>query len=170
MGQIIAYSGTHGTGKTTAAYQHVVNLKMAYPDKSVKALCDLEDLCPYDINKEGSRETQTWIFSNQINQELTNLKEFDIVVCDRTLIDVIGYTQALGFDDLAAAMFSFACYHIQAYSKIYCKKIINNRFCFSDGIRETKDPVFRQDVENNILTTFDNIIGRGYFPGKIYYN
>jgi len=169
MKKIIAFSGTHGTGKTTSAEEYKKKYKMNYPKISAKVMADLENECPFDKNQAGTRETQAWIFANQILEELKYINIFDLVVCDRTIIDVVGYTQALGFDALAAAQFDWARYHIQAYSEIYFRKIANNPFHYDDGIRDM-DPDFRQKVEDNILTCYDSIIASGSFPGKIYFN
>jgi len=166
---VIGHSGTHGTGKTTVACQKIVDLKVQYPGKSIRVLCDLESLCPYPINKTGSRRTQAWLFSNQINQELTNLQRFDIVVTDRTVVDVIGYTHALGFHNLAESMQTYAAQHITIYKKIYCKKIISNPYHHADGIREAEDKLFRQDVEDAILTSYDNLMAQNFLTGDIYF-
>lgn len=169
MAGVVSFSGTHGTGKTTAAYQKGVDLKRDYPNLSVKVLCDLEVLCPYPINQDGSRHTQSWLFANQVRQELTALQRFDVVVTDRTCVDVIGYTHALGFHDLAEAMQAYAAQHITLYEKIYCKKIITNPYHHADGIREAEDTLFRQDVEDAILTSYDQLMAHNFLTGDIFF-
>ncbi len=158
MCELIAFTGAHGTGKTTATHGKVIELKVAHPNKSVGGLFDLESDCPYPINKETSREAQIWIFTNQINHELYKLSRFDIVVADRTIIDVIAYTMVAGFDDLAADMVSFAGNYMSIYRQIVFKQISRNEFCHADGIRESDDRRFRAKVESALKDLYDSVL------------
>jgi hypothetical protein len=74
---IRAFSGTHGTGKTTSAYHQANQEKMFNPGKSVHALCNLEAFSPWPINRDGSEQTQAWLFANQIKQEISAMRRFD---------------------------------------------------------------------------------------------
>lgn len=169
MKQIIAFSGSHGTGKTTAAYNHAQHLKFYNNNKSIHALCDLEAFCPWPFNKETTEQTQTWMFGNQIQQELMALNRFDVVVTDRTIIDVVAYTHVAGFVALAQGMLAYAEQHLVYYYEIRFKKIANNEHCYPDGIRETTDRKFRQDVENAMIDFYSRLKTDGVFPGHIYY-
>lgn len=157
-----AYSGTHGVGKSTAAMENGPLLKFACPGKSVHILADQEALCPFAINKETTPEAQLWIFSNQIRQELILSSRFDILVLDRTIVDVIAYTQAAGFDSLAAGMMAVAENYVGVYNSILVKRIKNNPFCFNDGIREAADLEFRQRVEDILLALYARLELGGY--------
>lgn len=161
MGEIISFTGAQGTGKTTATYQKAAELKICYPHKSIKALCDLEHACPFPINKETTREAQAWIFSNQIRQELSSLAGFDIVVTDRTIVDVIAYTQVAGFHSLTASMVAFAESYISIYRQVTFRNIATNELCYSDGIREADDQEFRSNVENALEELWAAL-----FPGQ----
>ena len=143
MGHIIAFSGTHGVGKTDAASRMVVDLKRAHPDKSIKSLCDLEHECPYPINGDATRESQLWIFVNRIQEELDKLSRFDILVTDRSVVDVAAYTYVAGFEDLAMGMLPLAGQHISIYKEIHFKSIAHNNFWFDDGIRDAKDKRYK---------------------------
>ena len=169
MGYIISYSGTHGTGKTTSAAQTFKDMKILHPGKSVCLMHDLEAECPYPINKNGSQATQEWLFVNQIRQELSKLARFDIVVTDRTIVDIIGYTYALGYESLAFAMLQYAGSHMYVYKKIYFKHIAFNQFCYADGIRDATDDVFRRQVEEFIRIQYDQLIAAEYFAGELRY-
>lgn len=169
MGYIIAYSGTHGTGKTTAAYRTADEMKMANPDKAVIALCDLEAFCPYPINMDTSPEAQLRIFANQIRQELDTLARFDIVVTERTVVDVIAYTQAAGLDGLAMAMQGMAAEHIWRYQSITFRTIEFNNFWYADGIREHKDFQFRQQIEDLMIALYDDLIRSHTYTGEFHY-
>ena len=168
MKKVIAYTGTHGTGKTTSALQETINQKMNYPDKSVHSLTDLEAFCPFPINRETLEESQAWLFANHLQQLLTTIQKYDIVILDRTLIDVIAYTKVAGFKKQAESMMNFLKFHINFYTEIRVKKMRDNEFCVPDGIRETKDLKFRQDVEACLLGLYQKIQQKGQMNGKIY--
>ena len=93
----IAFSGTHGTGKSTTAALEYHNQKIIHHGKSVILLCDLEALCPFPINRETTEQAQSWLFANQIQSEIQASSRFDVVVTDRTIIDIIAYTYVAGF-------------------------------------------------------------------------
>ncbi len=149
--QIIAYSGTHGTGKSTSALQLATELKIKYPNRSVHTLCDLEAFCPLPLNKETTRAAQSWLFANHLQQLITAIQRFDIVVLDRTLADVVAYTYTANFTDQAESMEQFLHYHIGYYSEIRIKTIKNNPYFFEDGIRASKDDKFREKMEHELL-------------------
>lgn len=158
MGQIIAFTGAHGTGKTTAAYRLAESCKIYNPGKSVHVLCDQEALCPFPINKQTSPEAQMWIFTNQIRQELFLTSKFDIIVSDRTVVDAVAYTQVAGFKSLGWRMLNLANMHILNYTSITFRSILQNEFCHQDGIRETTDSRFRQEVEDEMLFLYDYLM------------
>ncbi len=166
---IIAYSGTHGIGKTTSALFAARDLKINHPTCSVHVLCDLESFCPFPINREGSEKTQAWIFAYQIKQTLSAMARFDIVVCDRSILDVVAYAYALGFHGLAEGMLAMAETFLPYYKEIRIKKIANNPHCHPDGIRDVTAPDFRQAVETCLLDLYHKIDQAGIFPGNFYY-
>lgn len=163
----IGYSGSHGTGKTTAAFQRGLNEKLVHPDKSVHILCNQEALCPYPINKQATPDSQLWIFTNQMNLELYLLSHFDIVVSDRTTVDVVAYTYALGFHSLAYGMMSLVSCHACIYQEIVFKEIVSNEFCHPDGIREIRDRDFRYRVEARLREFYGELILSGALNGGV---
>lgn len=166
MGQIIAYTGAHGTGKTTAAYRLAENYKIRHSGKSVHVLCDQEALCPFPINKQTSPAAQMWIFANQIRQELWLLSKFDIIISDRTVVDAIAYTGVAGFDSLAQGMFDLTLAHIPNYTSISFRRISKNDFCCQDGIRESSDGAFRKRVEDRMIDLYEGFIAAGSLSPK----
>ena len=90
------------------------------------------------------------------------------MILDRTLVDVIAYTKVAGFKEQAESMMNFLKFHINFYTEIRVKKIKDNEFCMPDGIRETKDLKFRQDVEACLLGLYQEIQQKGWANGKIY--
>lgn len=157
MNKYIALSGSHGTGKTTAAFQEAAQQKILHPSNTIAVLCEQSSLSPYPINKEGTEDSQMWIFTRQIELELEYHSKFDIIVSDRTAVDAIAYTYVAGFHGLAAAMFSLVENHISIYQKIIFKKIAKNNFWYADGIRETTDSQYRQDIENKLLELYQQL-------------
>lgn len=155
MGEIIAFSGTHGTGKTTSALKLAESLKLSCPEKSITILMEPATMSPFPINQKTTSESQMWIFTAQIKAELEYLSRFDIVVSDRSIVDSIAYTLVAGFDTLAYAMVEMARHHLQHYNKIIIKTIANNPFCFHDGIRAAQDDEFRERVEQTLIELYD---------------
>ncbi len=151
---VVAVSGTHGTGKTTSVYNLARMLKIAHPDKTVAPLIEQASVCPYDINGVSSGVSQMWLFTSQIARELELLSQFDIVVSDRCVVDVIAYTRFFGFEDLADNMFSLAWSHMTSYRQIYFRDAELNEFCFPDGLRDSSDRVFRQEVQRIMLDVY----------------
>lgn len=168
-GYIVAMSGTHGTGKTTAAAQKFVDLKRNNPDKSVRLMHDLEADCPYPINQEGNPDTQAWLFANRIHKEMDNLSRFDLLVTDRTVVDIIAYTYVLGFQMLANSMMEYAGSHMHLYKQIYFRQSAHNCFWYDDGIRDAEDQQFRHEVEQHMLDFYQLLKYGDHIPGDIYY-
>ncbi len=98
------------------------------------------------------------------------MASFDIVVTDRTIVDVIAYTQVAGFHDLANNMIFFAESYISIYKQIFFRKISKNEFCHADGIRETKDRRFRREVEETMEALYAMLfMGTREESERLYY-
>ena len=163
----ISFSGTHGTGKSTAAAYEYRDYKIIHPDKSVCLLCDLEASCPFPINRETSEHAQSWLFANQIQQEIHAAKRFDAVITDRTIVDIVAYTYVAGFEALACAMLGYAEQHVRAYNTIVVKQIEFNSFCQADGIRDT-DQGFRAEVQVLLKDLYKQLKESGAIHGNLY--
>ena len=88
----IAFTGTQGTGKTTAVFDEAKAAKIAFPNKSVTVFHDNAARAPKGLyNKKGTEESQLWIFTNQLRTEIELANTYDIVICDRTVFDSISY-------------------------------------------------------------------------------
>lgn len=156
----IAYSGTHGTGKTTSVFNMATYCKMKYPKKSVHVITETASESPFKINKQTSEESQLWIYTKQIQNELENSLKYNILISDRSIVDCIAYSQVAGFTKLVRYQHDFAKYYLKNYDYIFFKKIETNDFLFKDGIRDSEDLEFRQKVENELLNLYtDSLIG-----------
>lgn len=152
--KIYAFSGAQGTGKTTAARTVAKSLRKQYPGSSVCLITDVERHCPYPINQEATHQAQQWIFNKQMAAEITAVAEYDCVVTDRTLMDVIAYSFAAGFQAQADDMLRIWRRHAPLYyRKIVFRSICTNHWNLEDGCRDT-DPVFRSRIEATLYELY----------------
>lgn len=96
----IAFSGSHGSGKTTLADNLEKKLGICGRIKSVARLC------PFPINKETSVTAQLWIMVTRIQTELENEKGNGYLISDRTILDDFAYLMWL--DTYAKEMLPFS--------------------------------------------------------------
>ena len=153
----LAFSGSHGTGKSTSVFKLAHELKFEFPSNTVGILMENAKHSPFKINKETTSESQIWIYSNQLQQELYLSVNYDFLVTDRTIIDAIAYTKVVGLNDLSRDLLNLSLHHISSYDKIYFKLIKNNDYLIHDGVRDSQDVVYRQDVEDIMIDLYDQI-------------
>ncbi len=118
--KIIAMSGPHGTGKSTAVFALAAERKRENGGE-VGIVQEVARRCPYPILAAGETPTRTaqiWIFTQQIQAELEACRHYDTVVTDRTIVDCIAYSSVAGFHDLAAGQLAFARHHVGIYSQV----------------------------------------------------
>jgi hypothetical protein len=87
---IIAFSGTHSTGKTTMANEVYSSL----PEEArarVELVTNLSRGCPHPLNREATEDTQAWIW-NEYARLLESDVDGRVILCDRTIVDVMAYT------------------------------------------------------------------------------
>lgn len=85
----IAFIGSHGVGKTTLCYDTASRLKRQ--DRAVDLVKEVARRCPLPINRETTREAQSWILHTQIADEVAASGQNDIVLCDRSVLDNYAY-------------------------------------------------------------------------------
>jgi len=85
----IAFMGTHGVGKTTLCFELAAALKRL--DRSVDVVKEVARRCPLPINRDTTRDAQLWILHNQIAEEIALEPSFDVIVCDRAVLDNYAY-------------------------------------------------------------------------------
>lgn len=162
----IAFTGSHGCGKTTAAFELCHKMKLEHPNKRVEILHENAARAPNGLfNKKGTPESQLWIFSNQMRSEIELTNFYDIVVCDRTVFDSIAYTIWLGHVDLAEDMFNLALTHLKSYDEIIFKQIKTNDYLKDCEHRDTKDLEYRRIIEDHLMKLYfkSNIISTNRF-------
>lgn len=151
---IVAYTGSHGVGKTTSMLDKAKTLKLDLPGKTITTLAENVIESPYPINQETTEESQRWIFTNQMQAELKMMSFYDVVVTDRTVLDAVAYTYVAGFDRMAEAMFAMFQCHCHIYDQVYFKTIRKNNYLVSDGLRDASDLDFQRNVETVLLDLY----------------
>lgn len=158
----IALSGSHGTGKTTAAFKLSTKLKIENPGKQIGILQEVARLCPLPINERSTIESQIWMFTKQIEEEIFLSCKYDILICDRTALDTVAYAKFFNFS-VWESMYSICRCFIKSYDEIYFYDCLNHPFNYEDGKRSTSEG-FRLGVEEILLNLYkelvtENIIG-----------
>jgi nicotinamide riboside kinase len=85
----IAFMGSHGVGKTTLCFDVAARLKRL--DLGVDMVKEVARSCPLPINKETTVEAQAWILHSQIAEELAAASRYEVVICDRSVLDNYAY-------------------------------------------------------------------------------
>ena len=144
-----AFSGTHGTGKSTQAYTLASHLKLR--GKTVILLDELARECPFTINKEASIDTQLWILCAQVKRELELKGKYEYVICDRSVIDTLAYTYAVGLHIDVGCWVDYTSYN---YHEVFFIDHKAFNFQIADGVRDL-DPEFRENVSEYILDLYE---------------
>jgi predicted ATPase len=85
----VAFIGTHGVGKTTLCFDLASRLKRL--DLGVDIVKEVARACPLPINRDTTVEAQAWILHTQMAQEIEALSRYEVVICDRSVIDNYAY-------------------------------------------------------------------------------
>jgi len=146
MGRIITHSGTHGSGKTVSMLRQAADMMCSYPTLRIDTITGTARRCPFPINKQSTGDAQLWIFTTMVTEMLEKSRTADIVICDRAIYDVIGYT-VIGAKDYKMAdwMLEFVKDR-NLYDQVIFHRAVENEWCCNDGIREV-DPVFRYELD-----------------------
>lgn len=158
---IHAFSGAHGTGKTTSVNALAEKMHRRYPDgMDIGVITERARECPYPVLSckadSPSAEAQLWIFSSQVNAELDAALKYDVVISDRTVIDCIAYTIYFQHACLADAMIEMAAQHVHHYADIVFKCIGANPWQLPDGFRDMNAGV-RQSIETIMLNLYEEL-------------
>ena len=150
---IIAISGTQGTGKSYTAYKLCTFLrKQGY---NVVVIDELARETNLPINKEADDTTQVSLISGQINKELEKSQKYDFVVVDRSVFDA--YCYGLYLDKKEEWTFkylkTFLTHHVNKhYYKLYLLDPVSFNYNIEDGVRDT-DEAFRNSIHELLFNT-----------------
>jgi len=141
----IAFVGTHGVGKTTLCYGLAARLKAN--DVSLDVVGEIARRCPLPINKQTTLDAQGWILHTQIAEEILASARYDVVICDRSVLDNFVYLRLASGPQLNFQMLVDTW--IETYDLLVRVPIVSK--ISPDGLRST-DPVFRRTVDERLLT------------------
>lgn len=85
----LAFIGSHGVGKTTLCFDLASRLKRL--DMGVDIVKEVARACPLPINRDTTLEAQSWILHTQIAQEIAASAQYQVVLCDRSVLDNYAY-------------------------------------------------------------------------------
>ena len=88
----LAFVGSHGVGKTTLCFDLASQLKRL--DLGVDLVKEVARRCPLPINEETTLDAQAWILHTQIAEEMAAAATYEVVVCDRSVLDNYAYLVA----------------------------------------------------------------------------
>jgi nicotinamide riboside kinase len=138
----IAFIGSHGIRKTTAAHAFATTVQRA--GRSVEYGREVIRDNPLGINETASPEAQLWVLVSQIRQELELARRAEVLVLDRGVMDNFAYylRAAGGGDPFAVEPL------IRAWSRTYdlVIRLIPDLELRPDGVRSMSD-AFRDAIE-----------------------
>jgi nicotinamide riboside kinase len=85
----IAFVGSHGIRKTTAAYAFAHTIQRA--GRSVEFAREVVRDNPLGINETATGEAQLWVLVSQVRQELELAPKAEVLVTDRGVVDNYAY-------------------------------------------------------------------------------
>lgn len=88
----VAFVGTHGVGKTTLCFELASQLKKL--DLGVDLVKEVARRCPLPINEGTTPDAQAWILHTQIAEEVAAAAMYEVVICDRSVLDNYAYLVA----------------------------------------------------------------------------
>jgi predicted ATPase len=158
---IVAVSGTHGTGKTTLVYSLAEKFKrQRIADGDVGLILETARLCPLPVMSVSCRipseEAQFWIFAKQIQEEMEFSSRYRAVISDRTLVDCYAYTRYCGYYGLAHDMWPIVKASVKRYHTIYFRQISDCSFSIDDNFRNM-ERVAREEIEGVMLKIYHQL-------------
>lgn len=157
-GRVIALSGPHGTGKSTAVLALGARLKREL-GRDIGIVQEVARRCPYPIlgaDTMATRTAQLWMFTEQIRCELDALRTYELVISDRSIIDYVAYSSVCGYHDLAAGQLALARHHIEVYKEIRFHGAQGFDYLKADGTRNL-DPEMQAEVQARMLELYSHL-------------
>lgn len=140
----LAFIGSHGVGKTTLCYGLAARLKVQ--DVALEVVHEVARRSPLPINEETGVASQAWILHTQVAEELVAETRYQMVICDRSVLDNYVYLLVAagpqrGLDPLVE-------HWMETYDLLLHVPILEAPQ--ADGIRAT-DPSFQQAINDRLL-------------------
>lgn len=140
----IAFIGSHGVGKTTLCYGLAARLKAA--DTSLDVVGEVARRCPLPINQDTTLAAQSWILHSQIAEEIVATSRYDVVICDRSVLD--NFVYLLLSSGPQPSLETLITSWTQTYDLLIHVPVTQQPR--ADGLRST-DPVFQTAVHDRLL-------------------
>ena len=115
----IGIMGTHGTGKSGLALKMAAQLKADHPGEQVGVVSEVARDCPYPVNRDTTEIAQRWIWHTQFIREIEAQGKNEIIVCDRTVLDSLAYSQVAGLTKWVNANLWEAVQWMETYDIIW---------------------------------------------------
>jgi nicotinamide riboside kinase len=153
----LAFIGSHGVGKTTLCYGLAARLKAR--DLAVEVVHEVARRCPLPINEETSVASESWILHAQIAEEIVAQHRYEVVLCDRSVLDNYVYLLLAagprpGLDELVARW--IATYDVLVHVPVVADPS-------PDGVR-SRDPAFQRAVDRRLE---QELAARGIRPLRL---
>jgi thymidylate kinase len=139
----VAFIGSHGVGKTTLCFELAAALKRL--DLSVDLVKEVARGCPLPINRETTADAQNWILHTQVAREIELLGQYDVIVCDRAVLD--NYAYMVHAEGRRPEIEPFIRHWMATYSLLVKVPIVNAPSF--DGTRDTSVD-FQQGIDQLI--------------------
>lgn len=145
----IAFVGSHGVGKTTLCYGLAARLKAL--DISLDVVGEVARRCPLPINRGTTLAAQSWILHTQIAEETVASARYDLVICDRSVIDNFVYLLLAAGPKPRWPAFTAVDQLVDSWNSTYdlMVKVPILDQPRADGLRST-DPFFQRAVQDRL--------------------
>jgi nicotinamide riboside kinase len=149
----IAFIGSHGIRKTTAAHAFAGTLQSA--GRSVEFGREVVRDNPLGINEAATGEAQLWVLMSQVRQELELASKAEVLVTDRAAMDNHAYylRACSGVDRFSVGPL------VRAWAGTYdlVVRLLPDVALRADGTRSTNDQ-FRDEVEAILDRTLPDMV------------
>ena len=154
----IAFVGSHGIRKTTAAHAFASTVQRA--GRSVEFGREVVRDNPLGINERATCEAQLWVLVSQIRQELELSTKAEVLVTDRGVVDNFAYyLRACGMTDRFQVEPLLAAW-ARTYDLVV--RLTPDIALRADGVRSTDDR-FRLEIEEIL----DEVLPRLLAPDRL---
>jgi nicotinamide riboside kinase len=144
----IAFTGTHGTGKTTLTYQVAAEFRKR--GHNVEMLKEVARESPLPINERTTPDAQRWILFRQMSLELELGARSDVLVCDRSVLDNYAYLRrAFGAQE---TLERYLAEWMRTYDEVVHVPVTDARIA-ADGVRST-DREFQVEIDRIVRDLF----------------
>lgn len=135
----IAIVGTHGSGKSTIISSVYSQLKKN--NRSVFVAPEVARSSLFLAAQEKTPKMQMDLFGRQISSEMSNSRNCDILLCDRSLFDILMYTRLFfkGNDEAISYSKSMSLF-CKDYSSSYDHIFLTSKFYSPNGVKDDIRP------------------------------